>query len=214
MNLPPTNDPPEKSLPLLADLRSVDARVSESAWQAAYPHLWKAAISLLAGNLLVGPEHLHDREDIAAKAISEAVQGLIEGKSASFNQMSTFDDVVGMTRQIVRARTVDFFRRRGRHPEDPTENLPEPVNETGAAESRLTREEFDALITRLKPPQPEIFRLHFVDGHTAQEIADDIKMPRGTVLSHLFRGMKMLRPYLENLAGGDASGVTLNSPST
>jgi RNA polymerase sigma factor (sigma-70 family) len=190
------------SPPSLAELRSTDARVSERAWGAAYPLLWKATAGLLAAHLLVGAQYEHDREDIAARSLGELVRGVIEGRPESFNHITSFDDLQGMALQIVRARTKDYFRHRGRRPEDLRAEPPEPSalsDPSDTSGTKLSREEFDGLIARLPPPQPEIFRLHYVQGHTAEEIAAQTGMPRNTILSHLFRGKKTLRTWLETL---------------
>jgi RNA polymerase sigma factor (sigma-70 family) len=199
------------SPPSLVELRSTDARVSERAWAAAYPLLWKATAGLLAAHLLVGAQYEHDREDIAARSLGELVRGVIEGRPESFNQLTSFDDLQGMALQIVRARTKDYFRHRGRRPEDLATEPPEPSHQSEDAGAQLSREEFDNLIARLPPPQPEIFRLHYVQGHTAEEIARQTGMPRNTILSHLFRGKKTLRPWLETLFS-EASSADTHSP--
>jgi RNA polymerase sigma factor (sigma-70 family) len=196
------------SPPSLAELRSTDARVSERAWAAAYPPLWKATAGLLAAHLLIGAQYEHDREDIAARSLGELVRGVIEGRPESFNQLTSFHDLQGMALQIVRARTKDYFRHRGRRPEDLTAEPPEPSHQTEDAGAHLSREEFDNLIARLPSPQPEIFRLHYVQGHTAEEIARQMGMPRNTILSHLFRGKKTLRTWLETLFSEAASADT------
>ena len=191
--------PLEISTPAIDDLRSVDPRVNAEAWRAAFPSLWTAALQLLH-IVLAGTEHAQNREDIAARALAELVRSLMEKKLESFNQIRTFDDLLGMTRQIVRARSKDFFRHRGRHPEDLTDTPPEPPFTTAAPECPLSREDFDGLIARLPPPQPEIFRLHYAEGHTAEEIAALLDTPRNTILSHLFRGKKTLRKHIEGFA--------------
>lgn len=201
MTAPDATSPP----PSLAELRSTDARTSERAWAAAYPQLWKATAGLLAAHLLVGPQYEQDREDIAARALGELVRGVIEGKPESFNRLASFSDLQGMALQIVRARTKDYFRHRGRRPEDLTAEPPEPALPSGESGPQLSREEFDGLIARLPAPQPEIFRLHYVQGHTAEEIAVQTGMPRNTVLSHLFRGKKALRGWLDSLFSEAAS---------
>jgi RNA polymerase sigma factor (sigma-70 family) len=190
---------PLSASPSLADLRSADASINQRAWGAAYPLLWKAMAGLLAAHLLTGAQHEQDREDLAARALGELVRGVIEGKPESFNQIANFDDLRCMALQIVRARTKDYFRARGRRPEDLTAEPPEPSLPAAEPESKLSREEFDGLIARLPPPQPEVFRLHYVQGHTAEEIAEQTGMPRNTVLSHLFRGKKTLRTWLDAL---------------
>ncbi len=197
--------------PSIEDLRSPDARVNAEAWRVAFPLLWQAALRLLH-IILAGAEHTHDREDIAARAIAELVRSLIEKNLPSFNQIATFDDLVGMTQQIVRSRTKDFFRQRGRRPEDLTDAPPEPAMAGAERETPLSREDFDGLIARLPPPQPQIFALHYVEGHTAEAIAAQLGMPRNTILSHLFRGKKTLRKLLEGVIGGTAPCEPSPSP--
>jgi RNA polymerase sigma factor (sigma-70 family) len=178
--------------------------VYAEAWRLAFPLLWQSALRLL-NIVLDGPEHARDREDIAAKAISELVRSLVEKDLPSFNQIATLDDLLDMTQQIVRYRTRDFFRSRGRRPEDLTDDPPEPPGAGAEASPRWSREEFDAQIALLSPPQPEIFRLHYVEGHTAEAIAIRLDKPRSTILSHLFRGKKAIRKRLEEAGFCDAS---------
>lgn len=150
----------------------------------------------LLHSLLSGPRHEQDREDIASRALAKLVSGIIEDRLPSFNQMSTFGDVVGMTWKIVSARAVEFFRSRERRPEDLMEDVPE-VPVTGADSSpALSWDECEELINKLPPPQPEIFKLHYVEGHTAEEISARLGKPRGTILNYLFRGRKTLRDWL------------------
>lgn len=190
--------PPDGPTP--DELRHPDAARNRAAWDLAYPRLWRAALSL-AHHLLSGPEHAQNREDLASRAVTELVRGVVENSLPSFNQMSTFGDVVSMTQQIVRARTKDFFRARGRRPEDLTGEVPDAPAEDSASAAALSWDECLELIRELPPPQPEIFDLHYAQGHTAEEIAVRLSMPRSTVLSHLFRGKKTLR---QKLGGRDS----------
>ena len=199
---PQESDEQPENGPSLGALRSFDARISREAWEQAYPILWNAAVRLLR-HILTGPEHEHDREDIAAQALSELVRGVIANRLPSFNQMTTFGDVQSMSQQIIRARTKDFFRSRGRHPEDPTDEIPDLPAADVDASPALSWQECEELIRDLPPPQPEIFDLHYARGHTAEEISAKLRMPRGTILSHLFRGKKTLRAKLNERATAD-----------
>ena len=199
---PQNPDESPENGPSLGALRSLDARISREAWEQAFPLLWKAAIRLLH-HLLAGPEHEHNREDIAAQALNELTKGVIENRLPSFNQMTTFGDVESMSHQIVRARTKDFFRSRGRHPEDPTDEIPDLPAACADASPALSWQECEELIRELPPPQPEIFDLHYAQGHTAEKISAKLRMPRGTILSHLFRGKKTLRAKLDERAAAD-----------
>lgn len=184
--------------PTLAELQSLDPRVNAAAWDRAFRILWDMALRLLSTRLLVGAQHEQNRQDIAAQAIEQVTRGVIEKRTNSFNQLTTFDDVCGMTHRIVRARVADFFRHQGRHPEQLTDEIPESDAASAGAESdsALMREEMEALIAKLPPPQPEVFHEHYILGRTAAEIAEDRQLSRNTVLSHLHRGKKTLRGWL------------------
>jgi len=190
-------DPEADEPPKLESLRSADPRLNAEAWGQAFALLWPAALRFLNSLLLTGPQHAADREDIAAKAIAELVRGVIENKLRSFNQMTAFDDVRDMLLVILRARTTDFFRSRGRRPEDLTDEVPEPAPESSGEDPAYSWEELSVLIAELPPPQPEIFAQHYAQGRTADEIAAHLHLPRNTVLSHLFRGRKALRRKLD-----------------
>lgn len=177
-------------------LRSADPKVNGPAWAAVYPILWDRMMRLLAGGMLAGAEHAHNREEIAAQTVQQVVCGILNKKPPAFNQIETFDDLFRMTDHILRRRRADFFRHRGRHPEDPTDEIPEQIAPDAQAERLLTREELETLLDRLPPPKPEIMRDHYFAGRTAAEIAEARQMPRNTVLAHLHRGKLQLQRWL------------------
>ena len=181
----------------LKALRSLDARTSRDAWNAAYPWLWSAGMRL-AGRLLVGGQWEAQREDLVATAISQVVEGLVEGTSEIFNRMATFRDLVGMTQTIVRRRAMDFHRQRSRSREDVVEELPEPAH--ALEEPPFTAAELREQIAALDPPKPELFLARFFDGLTTLEVAERRGMAHGTVLTHFADGLRLLRERLGRLA--------------
>jgi RNA polymerase sigma factor (sigma-70 family) len=180
----------------LDDLRSHDSDVSRQAWNAAYPRLWSAGMRL-AGRLLSGGQWESHREDAVATAIGQVVAGLIARSSASYNQMFTFDDVVGMTLTIVRRRITDIHRQRSRCREDAVEELPEHA--AMSEEARFSPSELRIQIAALDPPKPALFMDRFFGGLTTREVAEKQGMPHGTVLTHFAQGLRLLRERLLQL---------------
>lgn len=178
-------------------LRSLDGRTSAAAWNAAYPWLWSAGMRL-ACRLLSGRQWEVQREDIVATAISQVVEGLIGGFSETFNQISSFSDLVGMTQTIVRRRLMDFHRQHSRSREDAVEELPEFA--IAAEDLPFTRAELHEQIAALDPPKPELFLARFFDGLTTREVAERLGMAHGTVLTHFAEGLRLLRERLGRLA--------------
>jgi hypothetical protein len=198
---------PYVSLPTLAELRSTDAKISESAWSRAYQPMWDTAMRVIY-NRLQGGAHAPHWEDIASKTVAEVVRGVIEQKSDLLNQMKDFYDLLAVTRDKARQRTHDYLRAHYRHLSDDLNDNdgsigsgPMPVeNKTLWPKSpfseMLSREEFDRFIRLLPPPQPQIFEYHFVLGHTAEEIGRKMNIPRNTVLSHIHRGKQTIAHWL------------------
>jgi RNA polymerase sigma factor (sigma-70 family) len=56
-----------------------------------------------------------------------------------------------------------------------------------------TREDLENLLSALRPAEREAIYLHYVEGHTAEEVGVLTRQPRGTVLSLLHRAFKKLR---------------------
>ncbi|MCB1211464.1 MAG: hypothetical protein KDK97_19215 [Verrucomicrobiales bacterium] len=171
----------------IADLRANDPL----AWQGAYRFLWQAALSSIYATL--GPVRA-DAENIAADLLSrEIVPGIFRPRTDSFNQISSFDDLLAMTRSIARSRAIDFIRRSVRRPEVLVDELPEsPADSTDAAPADLMA----AVQHHLQPPDPELFHDRFVLGLTTREIAAQRGMSHGTVVSRFARALEKLRHLL------------------
>ena len=187
--------------PRLDELRARDERISAAAWNVAYPLLWEAGMRI-ACIRLAGERHAHDREDLVSTALQQLMRGLLDGKTESFNQISTWDDCLGMTRHIVRQRITDFFRSHERNREDAVEELPEVIADTPDS-LRFNLHELLHEVDRLEPnpPLPQVFRDRFVEGWSTDEIATRHSMNRNTLLSHFAKGFRLLRERLTHLEG-------------
>lgn len=149
---------------------------------------------------LAGERYEPDREDAVSTALQQLTRGVIENRSESYNQLSSFDDLLGMMRHIVRLRITDLFRSRERRPEDCVEEIPEIADLTPDS-TRFQLNELLLEVDRLEPnpPLPQVFRDRFIEGWSTDEIAARRSMNRNTLLSHFAKGFRVLRDRLTQL---------------
>jgi RNA polymerase sigma factor (sigma-70 family) len=78
----------------------------------------------------------------------------------------------------------------------------ESLEETGDAPATIpelppgTAGDVETLLSGLQPAEREVIYLHYIAGHTAEEIGSLTQRPRGTVLSLLHRTLKRLQQSL------------------
>jgi len=169
-------------------LRANDAK----QWNAAYPHLWRASLGTVHRVLGLG---IADAENIASDVLAnEIVPGVLSPHTDSFNQISSFDDLLVMTRSISRNRAIDFIRRSVRRPELLIDEVPETPLEQG---HKAPAELMEVVLQHLQPPDPELFHDRFVLGLTTREIAAQRGMSHGTVVSRFARALEKLRQLLK-----------------
>lgn len=151
---------------------------------------------------LLGQRFEEDREDIASTVLQQFVRGLVEGRVNSFNQMTEWDDCLGMVRHMVRMRVADFLRGVDRNLEDAVGDLPETVQEMpefarGTTEAFTLPELLNAVDSlEPNPPVPQVFRDRFLEGRATDEIAQARGINRNTLVSYYARGLKSLRERL------------------
>ena len=71
--------------------------------------------------------------------------------------------------------------------------------ETGTAPG--TADDLQQLLGELRPGEREAIYLHYLEGHTAQEVGVMTRQPRGTVLSLLHRALQKLRQAAAKIDG-------------
>jgi RNA polymerase sigma factor (sigma-70 family) len=110
---------------------------------------------------------------------------------------------------VARRRLIDRHRRRARRPEA----VPLVVEPVALARSETDRlETFEqgrlarGLLAKLRPEQRQVLELSFDRGMSQQEIADNTRLPLGTVKTHARRGLMRLRRLLETTSGSPVSG--------
>lgn len=104
---------------------------------------------------------------------------------------------------IARRRLIDRYRQARRQPA--TEPL-RPHHDRGTVGGDPVEQEDElarvrAALGTLAATQHEVVRLAVVEGCTHQEIAAELKLPLGTVKTHVRRGLLRVREALERPAG-------------
>ena len=183
--------------PNLLSLRRGDG----PAWAEAYSLLWETGM-MIARLRLAGERFAQDRQDIVSTAIQQLIRGLVEEKNESYNQITTWDDCLGMTRHILRQRIKDFLRSRERSFVDAVEELPEAPLDF-APDQRFRLEELLPEVDRLQPdpPVPQVFRDRFIEGWSTDEIVERRGINRNTLLTYFAKGLRTLRERLTRLEG-------------
>ena len=147
-----------------------------------------------------------------AKDRSEVEDLVQETFLKAFKKLDTFQQQSSFYTWIYRIATntiLDSLKRRGRSPVQAVED-PELVSASGPAEglerktvrpeARLETDEIASVTREVLAELPEIFRstlvLRELEGHTYQEIADQLGVSIGTVESRLFRARARFKQRL------------------
>ena len=107
-------------------------------------------------------------------------------------------------RRIIRNRFIDGLRRQAARPEDPVADPATAVSDFGTATLEtmvMAKEELEQVWPLLDVVEREILYLWAVEGCTIRELAAELDLPRGTVLSRIHR----LRNRLQDGAGAAAA---------
>ena len=124
--------------------------------------------------------HGHDAEDL----LQEAWLNLCRRYGAASSRAALYT--------TIRHLFIDHCRRSRVIAFDSVEEMAHPV----AALPEMppgTAGDVETLMGRLRPGEREAVYLHYIEGHTAEEVAVLTKQPRGSVLSLLHRALKKLQ---------------------
>ncbi|MFG1709140.1 sigma-70 family RNA polymerase sigma factor [Nonomuraea sp. M3C6] len=136
-------------------------------------------------------------EDVVQETLVRAWRNLHDLRTESGSLMPWLATVA---RRVV----IDNHRRSGSRPLDTVEDISDRVQPVAAEDERLLREIVvtDAMLS-LSPAHREVLTETFLRDRTAQEAAETIGVPVGTVKSRVYYAMRALRIALEE------RGVTL-----
>jgi len=103
---------------------------------------------------------------------------------------------MGYIRSVMRNRFIDQYRQRSRFPEQQLDDEEETlsIDERLLEDIVITHQELDTVWQKLSLVECELMFLWAIEELSASEIATELEMPRGTVLSRIYR----LRNRLNN----------------
>jgi len=159
-----------------------------------------------ASLLALYSQHADSARALAARLLfdrSEAEDVVQDVFLTLWRQPDCFDPARGTGRAwlltVVRNRSMDHLRRRCHQQREDVadffERLPDPhprdiLEELEAAARNAVLWQ---LVDALPPNQAALIRRAYADGHTHQEIADELGLPLGTVKSRIRLGLDKLR---------------------
>ncbi len=103
---------------------------------------------------------------------------------------------------VARRRLIDTLRKAGRRPKlvAMPEDGPDPASDDHLATERGVEALIAAeLLQELKPDQRKVIELSIYQGMSHSEIADLTDIPIGTVKSHIWRGLNLVRQRIAQL---------------
>ena len=178
-------------------LRTLARRAGQGDGEAIHALVMELGGPMLRTVRKVLGAHHPDAEDVAQEAILGLVRGLARFRENC--SVTHYAHQVAL-RSALHARR--HFRVRDRVGSSETE-APEPVDTTDrspleTAVSRERRRIVRSLLELLPEPTAEALAMHFMLGHTVEEIASMADVSPNTVWSRLKLGKKALRRALEN----------------
>ena len=108
-------------------------------------------------------------------------------------------------RAIMRNRFIDEYRRSNRFPQESYDDAsPVAMDETSLEDIVIAQADLEIVWRLLDPFERELLYYWAVEEMTAQEIASQIDVPRGTVLSRIYRIRKKIETKVSSgiLSGG------------
>lgn len=161
---------------------------------AALGQLYDVTASKLYGLARAMLGNTADAEEVVCDVYVQVWQ-----TAASFD--STRGSVLAWLMTICRSRSLDLLRQRRARAERNVEEMPEEVGGDPGPEDMLTQFQEGTAVHRalaqLSPLRRQLVALAFFKGLSHQEIAVAMKLPIGTVKSHLRRSLLSLREVLD-----------------
>lgn len=108
-------------------------------------------------------------------------------------------------RTIMRNRFIDEYRRSNRFPQESYDDAsPVAMDETSLEDIVIAQVDLEIVWQLLDPFERELLYYWAVEEMTAQEISSQIDVPRGTVLSRIYRVRKKIETKVSSgiLSGG------------
>lgn len=142
----------------------------------------------------------HEAEDV----VQETFAALWKSASRFNGSLAAEPTFVGL---LARRRSIDWLRRKGRQPELllMTDDLEEANYYTQTSDQALDGRLVMETLATLGDELYSLFKLHFYDGLSHQEIAGQLQIPLGTVKTRLRQGLIELKRRVTGL--NDSGGM-------
>ncbi len=149
-------------------------------------------------------------EDALQETLLNVYRGLAnfrgDSKISTWISRITVNVCLGMLRKTKNKQSVDLDEEWARElPADSTPGI-DPLKHTSLEELRSRIEE---TFCRMSDKQGLVVRLHDMEGHTIQAIAQIVDCPVGTIKSRLFYGREEFKSIFTMLMGGAATCPTI-----
>lgn len=143
---------------------------------------------------------LCNNQDDACDLLQYALEKILQNP---FSRQHASD--LAYVRAIMRNRFIDEYRRSNRFPEQSyDDNSTVAMDETSLEDMVIAQVDLEIVWEILDPFEREILYYWAVEEMTAQEISSQIDVPRGTVLSRIYRVRKKVESEIGSgrLSGG------------
>ena len=197
---------PDPDLVLVAILDRIAARLPHPARQADSERALRELYDLTSSRMFGLALKVMGRREWAEDVLQEAF--ITVWRSAADYRASLSPPLawIGM---IVRSRGLDFLRRRASARVDATQELDDKINDTVAGDapdpvdSTDASEQASALhdcLRKLEARQREVVMLAYLRDLSHSELAEQLKLPLGTVKTWIRRGLDQLRGCMARFA--------------
>lgn len=199
------NDPATDSH-LSALLDRVGARLGDPARQRESEHALRELYDLTSTKLFGLAVRVVGNREWAEDVLQEAF--LTVWRSAG-DYRSTLSPPMAWMGMVVRSRGLDFLRRRTSERADTTLELDEAISETVAGDSANPMDTTQAseqawalheCLRKMEARQREVVSLAYLRDLSHSELAEQLKLPLGTVKTWIRRGLDQLRGCMARFA--------------
>ncbi len=156
---------------------------------ADYQNLFKYSVAL-TGN-----------EDDAFELLQQSIENFIRAQNSSVKTETTILNPGAYIRRSIKNLFIDRLRHEQKfHHLDYEDCELEPIlitEDHSLEEILITKQEFQSYWALMDVEEKELLYLFAIEGYTVQEIADDLGMKKGTLLSKIHRLKAHLRSQFE-----------------
>ena len=187
LSLDMTSDSTEQPPSVLASIASGDPDAIQACIDRYSGLIWSLARSMMRTTA--------DAED----AVQEIFLSLWKNAGSFDPSKSSEKSFIAM---IARRRLIDVLRKKGRRPKlvAMPENGPDPASDDHLTTQRGVEASVAAeMLKELRPDQRKVIELSIYQGMSHSEIAELTNIPIGTVKSHIWRGLNLVRSRIAEM---------------